>query len=202
MIKVIRKKLEIAAKYIDVNNPKFELNFLYIDEENLVSTNTRALAVVKHDGKLEGNTHTFIHKSVVDLALKQTKAVKFELDTNSIHCIDKDGAELIKISKEHDFFDGFKYPEYERIIPKYIENKHAFIHSSSISGILALNKTLVDDRYIPSFADKKDYLFDGGFVGINEPNMPIVISDKYEVMRTVIMPIVTEFPIFREEESA
>ena len=199
MIRVSKKKLEIAGKYVDTNNPKPELNHLYVDGEHLVSTNTRALAVVKHCGSTDGEF--YISKDILVLALKQLKAVEFILEDNEITCIDKDNEEFLIISREkvethHKFF---KFIDYKRIIPKETEKNIPFIQSSSIDGIFAVNKVVVNNRYIPTLEAKNDDAFDGGYVGINANNSPVTISDTKKEMMVVLMPIIVEFPIFRDE---
>lgn len=195
MIRVDRELLEIAAAYIDTNNPKYELNYLYIDAKNMVSTNTRAMAIVKHWGDLDAEVENFyIHKSVVDLALKQRKALSYDLGADMIVCLDKDDREIYSISKRHDNH-VIKYPAYDRIVPTDVRKAIPFVQHSHIDGILALNKVLVEVKYIPKVMPDGDCTW---YVGINDNTMPIVIFDKQKDMQVIIMPIVDTFEMFRE----
>lgn len=197
-MEVTRERLEAVAPYIDSGCPKVELNYLFIDDKNMVSTNTRALAIVEHyqdDVKM----NFYIHKSIIDLSLKQTKAKSFELSLNKIICLDKEGEEILIISRSEST-DFARFPAYENIIPKELEKTIPFIQRSHIDGILAVNKVLIDNKYIPKIADIKGNMDFLGYVGINSNNLPIIIFNHRKDMQFIIMPIVDHnlFPEFKE----
>jgi len=200
MIKVNRRSLEIASKYIDVRNPKFELNYLYVDNKNIVSTNTRALVIVKHHGNIEKDEDDFfIHKNIVDVALKQRKAKKFILQSNGIILLDDKGNELFTISAQMyagNYQNCVKYPEYKNIIPKDMKKNIPFVNSSQINGILAVNKIIVDEKYIPNLKGSNE--FESMQIGINSIASPISI--KSGDITIVIMPIIDRFEQFNGEE--
>ena len=171
MIKINRNRLELAASYITTNNPKFEFNHLFVDAHNLVSTNTRALAVVKHYvDNISGDF--YIHKNIVDLALKQAKAKTFLLEPNCITCFNKDEEELFSIGHSNIVFDGWRFTKYSNIVPKQVKRSIAFSDSSQISGIFASNGVWVDNKYIPKKFDEEFR----GFIGINDSNLPVNLA--------------------------
>jgi len=193
MIQVNRKDLEIVAQYIDNNNPKFELDYLLIDADNMVATNTRAIGVIKHNGTLDKGVETIlIHKSVVVLALKQTKAKRFNLDENKIVCLDDKDDEIITICINRENYHR-NFPEYGRIIPKEIEKIIPFTSKTQIEGILATELIEVDNMHIPK--TKEDFI---GYVGINDKNLPIAIMNEKKEVLIVVMPIIDSFDIFRQ----
>lgn len=197
MIKINRNRLELASSYISVNNPKFEFNHLFVDAHNLVSTNTRALAVIKH--YVDNDSGDFyIHKSIIDLALKQAKAKTFMLEPNHITCFDKDGDELFSIGHSAKDFDGWRFTKHSNIVPKKVERSIAFSDSSHINGIFASNGVRVDNKYIPKKFDE-DFK---GFIGINDSNLPVTIYNGSKDIMLVIMPVIDNRFKFTEEASS
>jgi len=199
MVRITRKYLAAAAAYIDTNNPKFELDYLFIDSENMVSTNTRALAVVKHYS-VEKFQDFYIHKSIVDLAIKQTKAKSFELSLDKIICYDKDDFELLIISKSPQSNYG-RYPEYKRILPPSFDHTIPFLKESHIDGIFALNKVLIDNKNIPKLGLTKEDSEFLGYIGINSDNLPVSLFDVKKDIQCIIMPIIENnlFPDLKEK---
>lgn len=195
-MEVSREKLELASLYIDTINPKFELNYLYIDSENMVSSNTRALSVIKHGGKVE--VEFYICKNIVSLALKQTKAKFFILSADNIVCLDKEQDELFTVSlSSTNSYTKFKYPEYVRILPKQdMKMSVPFAESSHIGGILATHGVLIDSKYIP----KKFNIDFRGYIGINDSNLPIMLYSEDKSVQIVIMPIIDNFFKFNNED--
>ena len=53
MIKLTKNQLKNLIISCDTNNPKYELNFIYIDKENAVSINTRCLTIIEHNENTE-----------------------------------------------------------------------------------------------------------------------------------------------------
>lgn len=196
MLKVTREKLEFASLYVDVNNPKFELNYLYVDSKCMVSTNTRALAVVKHSCAVD--KAFYVHKSIVDLALKQAKAKLFLLKPNSIMCQDANGDEILTILLSDSLADdNYRFPEYSRIIPSVMAHKIPFSNASHIDGIFATHGVLVDNKHVP----KKFGVDFHGYIGINSSNLPVTISSDDGAVLLVLMPIIDNFFDFNDKES-
>ena len=195
MIKVSKKRLAIVAMSLDNNNPKFELNYLYIDNENMVSTDTRRLSVVKHLGKNESEPF-LIHQTVVRLALKQTKAEEFILMPNTIMCLDKHGRQLMILQKDLES-SKWNFPDYERIVPKSIEKTIPYNEDAQVAGIFAINHIHINHSYIPPLVGKSktDEIY---YAGINERNLPVVIFDEYKEIKVIIMPIIDTLPIIDE----
>lgn len=111
-IKAIKK----ITPAIDNNNPKFELNGALIDIKNgfinLISTDTRRLALYKLENKTEKNFSLIIPKKAI-LEIQKLFFADIEIfyDENVL---------IIK-SDEYMFFTKLingKFPDYERIIPK------------------------------------------------------------------------------------
>ena len=174
-----------------------------VTKENLaiVATNTRVLGAAKHyvvEIVGQDSAPFLVHKSIVDLALKQTKALYFELSSGQIKCLDKDHEEIITISKRDVSMDMFKYPPYKSIIPTDMKEKIPFTQSSQIDGILALNKIQINPKFIPKINVKGDGDFLGGYVGIESRERPIKISEKNGSFVVVIMPIIDRLSIFNE----
>jgi hypothetical protein len=186
--RIKKSELEIVSKYIDKNNPKIEFNYLFVDQDNLVATNTRAIGIIQHRSNIEGKDKFFIHGDVVALALKQTKAVEFELQEQKIICFDKAGHEIITIQKSEkpDRFDDYNFTNYKRIIPETFKKTMPFVEHAQIQGIFAVEKIQVNTNYLP----KK---FDEGNIGINNYNIPVKISNFEDTIKIIIMPIVDKF---------
>ncbi|PHR57257.1 MAG: hypothetical protein COA44_06040 [Arcobacter sp.] len=179
---VSKKELQVVAKYIDTNNPKFELNYLYIDKEHLVSTDTRALAVIKHHGHADKDF--YIHKSIVDLSIKYKKSLYFDLQPNKIVCLDEYEREIITISIESLLGERtFNYPDFQRIIPKEVINKIEFVEQTQIEGILAFNKVHIEPKRVPNISH--------GTIGITSTSTPVLI--EHENIIIVMMPITDSF---------
>ncbi|NQY22807.1 MAG: hypothetical protein HRT41_02155 [Campylobacteraceae bacterium] len=183
-----RKALEEIGKLIDINNPKYELNYLLVDKSNVVSTNTKALCVVKH---YEPVKEAFlIHGSIVKKALTERKATDFVLSKNKI-VVMNDNEELMTYSLSSSFED-FKYPDYERIFPKGLaEECISFTDNSQISGICALSKVHLNPKHIPKLKS--------GTIKINTPDLPVLIEDGEENIKIIVMPIVDKFKEFENE---
>lgn len=48
-----KEVLEKVYMYADINNPKFELDCIYFDEDNIVATDTKAMIICKNDSGLK-----------------------------------------------------------------------------------------------------------------------------------------------------
>ncbi len=181
-MRIKKTELSILSQYIDVNNPKFELNYLYVDKSNAVSTNTRALAIFSHEQNVQNLF--FVHRDLILRALKEKKAFSYELGQNKVICFDVDDFEILTLMIETDFCRDYKFPDYLRIQPK---DKHKlyfpFTDNSQISGIVATKKTTLDPKWIPASIKS-------GLIGWNKPSLPVQIQDEEMNIEVIIMPIV------------
>ncbi len=110
------RSIKKIAPAIDNNNPKFELNGALIDIKNdfinLVSTDTRRLALVKLENSTGNNFSLIIPKKAIG------EIQKLFFDEIEIYY---DENTLIAKSSNFQFFTKLingKFPDYERIIPK------------------------------------------------------------------------------------
>lgn len=185
MITLTREELKALLKVCDNNNPKFELNFIFIDKENSVSTNTRALCIVKHSALSNTTNDMHLHNSLATAALKQTKAVSFTIEeSNKITALDKDDLELMTFgfSSKSDYLDkDFRYPDYSRIIPESFKSVIPFTLKEQIQGVLALNEITVNQKYIPDF--------NAGLISHNGPDSPVHFEEEFNKIIYISMPI-------------
>ena len=121
------RSIKKIAPAIDNNNPKFELNGALIDIKNdfinLVSTDTRRLAIVKLENST-GNTFSLIipKKAIGEIQKLFFDEIEIYYDENT----------LIAKSSNFQFFTKLingKFPDYERIIPK--EKKYRLLLNRS-----------------------------------------------------------------------
>ncbi len=110
------RAIKKIAPAIDNNNPKFELNGALIDIKsgsiNLVSTDTRRLALVKLENETQNEFSLIIPKKAISEIQKLFfDEIEIFYDENT----------LIAKSSNFQFFTKLingKFPDYERIIPK------------------------------------------------------------------------------------
>lgn len=124
----------------DTNNPKFELNGALLDVKeysfNFVATDTRRLAIVKHESQGINTLGIIIPKRAINEILK--------LFVDSIEIFFNDTHIIVK-SPQYLFFSKVingKFPDYEKIIPKDFSHqitlpKDKFIESNKIVGSLS-----------------------------------------------------------------
>ena len=132
-----RRKINSAT---DTNNPKFELNGALLDVKeysfNFVATDTRRLAIVKHESQGINTLGIIIPKRAINEILK--------LFVDSIEIFFNDTHIIVK-SPQYLFFSKVingKFPDYEKIIPKDFSHqitlpKDKFIESNKIVGSLS-----------------------------------------------------------------
>jgi len=121
-------KINYLYDTIAVNNPKFELNgaLLDIENNNLVSTDTKALTVVKIDNITIDNNIT-IDKDIIIPKLffkyfkdyKKLTELNLKINSDFVQC-KNDNITVIS-----GIING-QFPSYKRIIPKYIINYFDF----------------------------------------------------------------------------
>ncbi|MDD3463294.1 MAG: DNA polymerase III subunit beta [Sulfurospirillaceae bacterium] len=110
------RSIKKIAPAIDTNNPKFELNGALIDIRdgfiNLVSTDTKRLALVKIENQTQNNFSLIIPKKAISEIQKLFfDEIEMFYDENT----------LIAKSENFVFFTKLingKFPDYQRIIPK------------------------------------------------------------------------------------
>ena len=110
------RSIKKIAPAIDSNNPKFELNGALIDIKdnfiNLVSTDTRRLALVKIENSTDDNFSLIIPKKAISEIQKLFyDEIEIFYDENT----------LIAKASNFQFYTKLingKFPDYERIIPK------------------------------------------------------------------------------------
>ncbi len=130
--KLVRSIKKIAPA-IDTNNPKFELNGALIDIKekyiNIVSTDTKRLAIVKIDNNSTNSISLIIPKKAI------SEIQKIFFDEIEIYY---DSNTLIAKSSNFTFFTKLingKYPDYERIIPNDMEIKLLLSREKIIDAI-------------------------------------------------------------------
>lgn len=159
----------------DTNNPKFELNGALLDVKeysfNFVATDTRRLAIVKHESQGINTLGIIIPKRAINEILK--------LFVDSIEIFFNDTHIIVK-SPQYTFFSKVingKYPDYEKIIPKDFSHqiklpKSEFIEAnkivSSSSGKIKITIT------------KDKILFDSIGNEANEAHTEIEIQTEIE----------------------
>lgn len=185
MIKLTRNQLKNLIISCDTNNPKYELNFIYIDKENAVSTNTRCVTIVEHDQNTE---EMWLHSSLAKTAIKDSKATDFIIESNnSIISVDKDGFHIMRysITMTNYSYSTMKFPDYKRIIPKECTKPNIpFTDASQINGILALDEVNVNPKYLPLISE--------GYISHNGNQLPVMIQDSDRIITNVVMPIIND----------
>ena len=182
MIKLTKNQLKNLIISCDTNNPKYEFNFIYIDKENAVSTNTRCITVIEHN---ENTEEMWLHVSLAKTAIKDSKATHFIIEnSNSITSVDKDEFHIMRysITMTDYTYSTMKFPDYQRIIPQSCTKSNIpFTNITQIQGILALDEVNVNPKYLPLISE--------GYISHNGPELPVMIQDYERFITHVVMPI-------------
>ena len=184
MIKLTKNQLKNLIISCDTNNPKYELNFIYIDKQNAVSTNTRCVTIIEHNQNTE---EMWLHLSLAKTAIKDTKATHFIIEeSNSIISVDKDEWNIMRYSQDirncSYTYSTMKFPDYKRIIPQsFIKPNIPFTDASQMQGILALDEVNVNPKYLPLLSE--------GYISHNGPELPVMIQDSDRITTHLVMPI-------------
>lgn len=185
MIKLTKNQLKNLIISCDTNNPKYELNFIYIDKENAVSTNSRCITVIEHNQNTE---EMWLHISLAKTAIKDSKATHFIIESNnSIISVDINEFHIMRYSIDMtDYtYSTMRFPDYKRIIPQScIKSDIPFTDASQINGILALDEVNVNPKYLP--------LINEGYISYNADDLPVMIQDTDKLITHVVMPIVSD----------
>lgn len=175
-----------VCKYADYDNPKEELNCIYIDAENIVATDTRRMIVKKNKN---GVGSCLIPRAFCELFLENGGSF-FTTD---------DGIYLESNDKFYMFHTAKRpYPDHRRIIPKnrttilsmsqYLEKSKVFIDKYSGEEV-RIRK--FKDGYLCIAEEYIEKEFDT--IIINEYKTPIVFEKQDTIV--VIMPM-----FFNEDE--
>jgi len=160
--------MEILKTILNRNNPKIEINNIFVDKENMVSTDTTILIVKKHNQDIE--------KSFLIINDKAK---------------DKLNAEDIVFDEKINYTDANRYPEYKRIvkwnglkeyIPKY-DTLIDVLYEISYKKHIILN--FID--YATKFKKINKLLPKINKVSYNGENDPIQITAKNYII--MIMPM-------------
>ncbi len=182
MIKLTKNQLKNLIISCDTNNTIYELNFIYIDKENAVSTNTRCVTVIEHN---ENTEEMWLHVSLAKTATKDSKATHFIIESNnSIISVDKDESHIMRysITMTDYTYSTMRFPDYKRIIPQSCTKSNIpFTDASQMQGILALDEVNVNPKYLPLISE--------GYISHNGETMPVVIQDVDKLITHVVMPI-------------
>ena len=185
MIKLTKNQLKNLIISCDTNNPKYELNFIFIDKENAVSTNTRCVTIIEHNQNTE---EMWLHISLAKAAIKDTRATHFIIESNnSIISIDKDEFHIMRYSIDMTDYtcSTMKFPDYKRIIPQsFTKQNIPFTDASQINGILALDEVNLNPKYLPLISE--------GYISHNGDQLPVMIQDAERLITHVVMPIVSD----------
>lgn len=176
MVQMNKHDMQVLIQYCDTNNPRFELNYIYVDEKHAVSTNTRALAFIEHTEAIDKPFLVSVKAAVT--AIKVQGAFRFRLEPNRIICLDSKDIEIVTISSQEP--PEWRWTDYKRIIPESMAHTVRFAHQNEIGGVLVVNKVTIDNRFIPKI--------DGGYIGINSNSTPIMVQDEDKRIGVIIMP--------------
>ncbi len=196
MITISKEKLQILYQYIDLNNPKYELDYLFTSDGYLMATDTRAAIRMKADYTED----IWLHRNVVNVALSVKGAVKFNLSNKSIECLDKKDNSIVAINDTNNERELRNTMNLNKVFPKSFKKKINFTCKSQTNGIFALNGVNISEKHIPR---KLPNSFKG-VIAINDYNLPVLIrgvksEDIYENtlddIEILIMPIVDNYLI-------
>lgn len=145
------KGLKKITPAIDNNNPKYELNGALLDITktglNLVSTDTRRLALVSIEQASENELEIIIPKKAI---IEIQKLFFDEIE------IFYDETYLIIKSEQYQFFTKLingKYPDYQRIIPNESKNRLTLQKAPMVECIKQIT-TISNDIKITFYADR------------------------------------------------
>lgn len=149
-MKLIRGFKKVTPS-IDNNNPKFELNGALLDIKsqvmNIVSTDTRRLAIVSIENSSQKELEIIIPKKAI------LEIQKLFFDEIEIYY---DETYLIIKSEQYQFFTKLingKYPDYKRIIPTEAKNNLLLQKNNMIEAIKQIT-TISTDIKLSFYADR------------------------------------------------
>ena len=175
----MKNNIEVLKKIVDKKNKKLELNFLYSTGKHLIATDTARLMILDNEG-----TDTDLYIDVRNNNLSQympTEISQFE------------GILSAKVK-------GFKYPEWERILPSEnalasdFENIELDDEDSNITICTIASKGyLFNVKFIQDLFHKKVNLEDLRLYYRDNTKLPFVIKGKmngysFSYVVAIIMP--------------
>jgi hypothetical protein len=200
------RDLGFINHYIDKNNPKWELNGLYLDSKNkkLVATNTRAL-IIFEDDELEADG--IIPRHLIDAAVKScvknhNRSVYFRNREGKIaeignkllievQTFTEDTADKRPPLIASDIVMDGKFPDYERILL----DKETAIFSKRTGG-QAIRRDIystgvvLDEKWIIPLIEYSDKNMMDIDIYFNQPDLPIMFECGNITL--VVMPIVMD----------
>ena len=185
MIEITKEELDTLFRTLGNGKEKYEFSCLYIDEENIVSTDTKSISILKHTGQKTDTTSFFIHRDVVETALKVKGGSYFRLAPDTISCFKKN-EHIVDITKRS---DATKFVDYKRVIPNRFKEVIPFANTGIVPAVLTIKGIAVDTKRLPKWKE------DTGFIKINDGRSPFVLEREDRQFQIIIMPIVDKMPI-------
>jgi hypothetical protein len=163
---------------IDGKNQKTELNFHFIDSENIVTTNTRILLVEKHGLKVDENKLIF-----PDKIGKCISSLEYHKEVELLN-----GKKAI-----NERFVG-KYPEYKRIIPSSMNNQleHAVDNLLEVVYLIVSQHDIVLDfvTYNAFFKELRKISVGKEVIKYNYHSFKEPLTIQTDTLTLVIMPLI------------
>jgi len=161
-LNIPREHMKNLVHCCDDNNPKAELNYIRLDDENIVSSDTKKLCIVKN---ATGVANAYLPKFLAEYYLENEKAdMYFEEKEDAsqsvwIHCDGEYFRENIDIT-------NMKYPDYKRIEPKGYDCSYSF--EELLENRVFIEEGCFDGRVMAVWhGELKEPIF------IDEENLPI-----------------------------
>lgn len=133
------------------------MNHIYIDQENIVATDSCALVVIPKDELFDKKTPNMFIKPEdwKILITKKTDSLKFDEESGFVHAYDKDLVELAITRPLLEDVTDMKYPDYNAVIPdKSIKLENIDMIGVDFSVINKVRDGLGADRVSLSFYGK------------------------------------------------
>lgn len=179
---VSHKDLMKVARCIGRNNPKPEINFLLADSEHMVSTDTRQMAIHRHNKGVA--TPFLVHGALIIRALSN-KADMYELSQNSVG-FHSDGIDIIYKAMSLKLINS--YPDYKRI--DFTENRNCESKDvySAIEGIgfIVHHGFHIDSKCVPDI-DQGSVIYQVNGEGVPMTEYPVAF--KEENFTYIVQPI-------------
>ena len=193
MIQITKPQLKAIFDATDKYNPKFELNYAYVDENYIVSTNTRVMTTVRHDHSSVFTTFNYkpfyISRYIMELALKLKGVDTFLLEPGAIVCCSSRDV-LFEITIKIKQPSLGKYADYVRILEQNrgSDNTDLFTRPEHIPGILATRKIDINPKYVSKAFNQGKIISSS-----SEYFIPVRIHDVEQGILSIIMPMSDSF---------
>lgn len=193
-----KAELSSVYKYADENNSRNEFNFVYFDDENVLSTNMKVLICNKNHST---HSNIFIPKIFCEAYVLLDNARIYYDKKESVIYLFLDG----KVYKEQ--FKDFKFIDYKKVIPDKFEitiktidfianSKTIMIDEKNSTRAFAYKLTnryscvsnkLLEDKYLCAMLELN---FGLEYTGINDYSLPFVLFDEKKEYMQIVMPII------------